>query len=423
MTTRPKILCLGVSYADIPAVVANGCASKHETKHAATAVSKTQHEQQQQQQQQQGNASCGTDRCRRGALTAEDAIRCVQEKLLNQMDGRDLTRVLATEELCQVDVYCVSQEKGTIYRPDRHLDSNFNRPSLVQRLQTAFCPDIQFHQIILDYFWIPTGWDVHHWSRHFFESVLLSFAKSKLILPHGSSSSSFSPTTTELYRAGVYLPFCFHCFQAVVTYAAKLTTLYNISFIRKTELHCITLWAGTQTIHRQQMQHVLGKRIDQEEVYCTFTSRHVKEMGCSAVGASKEDLIHIASSLEDFADVRFIVLEPLHISDPTHPHFIRGRFLGLTDPHCVQRGWSSAEKVVSMSPHRSIRSQQHSRSSFTTSSSLSSGAARKRTLSPSRFSSPRKSPRLQLHRPSPDSVLPISPLSSSLRPKVLFPPK
>jgi hypothetical protein len=361
-------------------------------------------------------------------LSVDDVIRLVEERILNQMDGRDLTRIVATEALCQVDVYCVSQEKGAIYRQDRHLDANFNRPSFVKKLQQAFSDDIQFDQIILDYFWIPTGWDVHHWSTNFFESVLISFAQSKLLSPLLPSMSGHAGP----FRNGIFLPFCFHCFQSVVTYTAILTSYYNISFLRKNQLQCIALWAGTQTVDKQRMQHILGKRIDQEEVYCTFSARHMKEMECSATGASKQELIHIANSLEDFPDIRFILLEPLHILDPSHPHYVPGSILGLTSPHRIQRGFRSDEKLMPFVEQRLVPATV-AQYLTTSSSSSSAVAARKRTASNVPTSSgcvhsPRKSPRFEFRRQSPDSVL-IESLQSSLstknkralRPKVLFP--
>jgi hypothetical protein len=403
---RPKILCLGVSYADVNATRGYNSSVRDVEPVATTNVLTTS------SAEHHSTSSLN-------AMTADDVICLVEERILNQMDGRDLTRILATEELCQVDVYCVSQEKGAIYRQDRHLDANFNRPTFVKKLQQAFSEDIQFDQIILDYFWIPTGWDVHHWSMSFFASVLNSFAKSKLISPSSPSTSAH----TGLYRNGIYLPFCFHCFQSIVTYSATLTSHYNISFIRKSDLQCITLWAGTQTINKQRMQHVLGKRIDQEEVYCTFTIRHLKEMECSAAGASKKELLDVARCLEDFPDIRFIILEPLHILDQKDPHYVAGRILGLTAPHCVRRGFHSDERLIPLS-----------KKSMVLQSSVSSPscevATRKRKVSnATSFSvnSPRKSPRFDSRHQSPDSVLPVSLQSSlttknkqALRPKVLF---
>jgi hypothetical protein len=388
---RPNILCLGVSYADVEAEI-----EKH-----------------------------GYDRSIiNNCMNAETVIRCVQEKILNQMDGRDLARILATEQICQANLYCVSQEKGAIYKQDRHLDANFNRPSFVKLLQDTFTTVQYFDQIILDYFWIPTGWDVHHWNMKFFETTLLSFAKANVIQP-------ISHMFHASFRRGIYLPFCFHCFQAIVTFSTKLTKYYNISFLRKNELHCITLWTGTQQINKMQMQHILGKRIDQEEVYCTFNARHIQEMGSGGSNsASKHELIALASCLEDFPDIRFILLEPLHTSDPSDPQYICGKFLGLVPPLSVQRGFRYDDKVSSQSPHRSM--QYPNPPSSTSSSSLI--ATRKRHASLSKdngyVNNPKKSTRYNLRNQSPKTVVmqPSALPSSSMRkqgttmlPKELFP--
>jgi hypothetical protein len=314
-SARPKILCLGVSYPNIEAVLEESDERRRRTMVDPNVI----------------------------VPTADTAIQCVKQKLLTQMDGRDLARCLATEEHCQVDVYCVSQEKGSIYREDRHLDANFNRASFVKLLKKQFGQECRFDQIILDYFWIPAGWDVHHWSNRFFESTLVDLAPLLSAFPPSLMNGSV--------RRGIFLPFCFHCFQAILTHEEKLRKYYNILFLRNNELSCVTLWAGTQCIDAKQMQTVLGKRKDQEEFYCTFTARHMREM--EGGGGSKEALMELASSLEDFAAVRFIVLEPLPIgAEHSNQQQTTGRFLGLTPPSRVKRGLKSGETSRASTPSR-----------------------------------------------------------------------
>jgi hypothetical protein len=308
---RPKILCLGVSYPDIEAQIRSGDAAR-----TAGLMGKT----------------ASTD--------AAMAMECVQRGILTQMDGRDLARCLATEERCNVDVYCVSQEKGALYRSDRHLDANFNRASFVSDVQKHF-EGCQFDQIILDYFWMPAGWDNVHWRRPFFEQTLINFAKCRTLQLSSADSTCFD----ELYRRGIYLPFCFHCFKAIVSHRKELKKYFNISFLRKDELGCLTLWSGTQSIGSRPMQHVLGKRIDQEEVYCSFGPRHIKEMGTG--DASTKDLVTLASSLEDFADIRFIVLEPISLEAGFKKTM--GSFLGLVNPQTVKRGFRHIESPTTPS--------------------------------------------------------------------------
>jgi hypothetical protein len=403
-TERPKILCLGVSYADLHAAL-NAKAASHPS-FTATAQSFND-----------------------AAITVDTVIQCVQDKIINPMDGRDLTRVVATEATCHVDVYCVSQEQGTLYRTDRHLHANFNRPSFVKKLSSTFTQDQQpqqYDQIILDYFWIPTGWDVHHWNKTFFETTLIQFAQRKLIVA-SPSLPSIVPND-RVYRRGIYLPFCLHCFQAIDTYRSKLQQYYNISYLRRNELHCMTLWVGTQSINDNQMQHILGKRIDQEEVYCTFSIRHIQEMESSGSGASKQELIHVATSLPDFSAIRFILLEPLPLADLTSKDTRGDNHNSLIPPNTDQRKSRSQMKVLSL--HSPVRSQLllkgvASPSSMTT--PTSKALVRKRFHPQTTINAVRKSPR-RIHQQSPISVVQVSlPSNSSVRlgkstlqPKALF---
>lgn len=324
---RPKILCLGVSFPDI---------GKH-----APAIEVTS-----------GDESSSDNR----RNTTTSAIDCVKRGILTQMDGRDLARCLATEERCNVDVYCVSQEKGATYRSDRHLDANFNRGSFVKKLQSHF-EGCEFDQIILDYYWIPAGWDTSHWRDSFFDQTLINFATSNVM-------GKTPPRTKKLpYRQGIFLPFCFRCFKAIVANRAKLKTHFNISFLRKGDLSCLALWSGTQSIDDSTMQHILGKRIDQEEVYCTFGPRHIKEM--ESCTGDRENLTFLANSLEDFADIRFIVLEPLVSATPIRSARLRmrtttttGCFLGLVDPRSVQRGFRHLDTSISVVPMGSRQSTE-----------------------------------------------------------------
>jgi hypothetical protein len=336
---RPKILCLGVSYPSIEAqLAARGHTPQLLGKSSNSCSSGTA-----------GDSTTARRSITTTTATSEAAIECVQRGILTQMDGRDLARCLATEEQCNVDVYCVSQEKGAIYRPDRHLDANFNRASFVKALQKHF-QGCQFDQIVLDYYWIPAGWDTEHWSKSFFHNTLIAFAKAKLLRNVPSSPAIMN----EKYKRGIYLPFCFHCFKAIVTFGNDLKQHFNISFLRKNELDSLAWWSGTQSIDGRRMQNILGKRIDQEEVYCTFGPRHIKEMGDGSV--SKFELVNLANSLEDFADIRFIVLETIPLVPPSDRLTMRGGktaagcFLGLVHPSKVKRGFRHVDTASIRTP-------------------------------------------------------------------------
>jgi hypothetical protein len=141
-------------------------------------------------------------------------------------------------------------------------------------------------------------------------------------------------------RSVIYLPFCLHCFKEVLATFEILKDYYNISFLRKRELRKVALWTGTQSIDARRMQTIFGKQVDQEEVYCTFNSRDIYEaMEDSRV--TNETLNGFASTLEDFQEIRFIVLKVLPTMLPnrvTRSKKVIGSFLGLTSPPKVKRG-------------------------------------------------------------------------------------
>jgi hypothetical protein len=72
-----------------------------------------------------------------------DVVRAVNQGYLPQMDGRDLTRCLASEQACHLDIYTVSQEEAAVYETTRHLDANFNRHNFLPQLHVAFARDEQ----------------------------------------------------------------------------------------------------------------------------------------------------------------------------------------------------------------------------------------------------------------------------------------
>jgi hypothetical protein len=253
-----------------------------------------------------------------------DAVRCGK---LTEMDGRDLARLIQTELECGVDAYTVSlEEAATQYRADRHLYANFNRHGFVSSVQRAFA-QVKFQQVLLDYFWIPSSWNANHWTRSFFK-VTLAQMKGLLVSSQGR----------------IYLPFCLHCFKEVLACRKTLLQTYNISFLYKHQLGEIALWRGTQTIAEQTMQFTLGKRRDQEELYCRF--------GPSAVmgqendpSITKTEILHYCRKLEDFEDIRFIVLEPIAedtIEDGARGRVkktMKGKILGLVRSSRVKRGF------------------------------------------------------------------------------------
>lgn len=90
--------------------------------------------------------------------SVDQAIECVRRGILTEMDARDLARCVATEQACDVDAYSSSREIGAVYRDDRHVYGDFNNRNFCKTLKKAFGQDVQFSQVILDYYWMPSGW-------------------------------------------------------------------------------------------------------------------------------------------------------------------------------------------------------------------------------------------------------------------------
>jgi hypothetical protein len=317
--------------------------------------------------------------------SVETVIECVQRGILTEMDGRDLSRCLATEKHCNADVYTVSQEKGALYDQNKHLEANFNRHSFCRELKKHFL-DTQFDQVILDYFWIPAGWNVQHWSRSFFEKTLVNLVKEQILYV------PFKPRKSKSEReiGVVYLPFCLHVFKEIVACREKLTRYYKISFLRQKDLKKVALWKGTQNIPPRIMQGIFGKRLDQEELYCSFDRRDVAG-AMEDPDISKETLVDLARRLEDFPDIRMIMLEPI-VQNEKKPRVTRSskiqteqvvpkdfvNFVGLTDASQVKRGFDTAMKRAPTTPKSAKRAPRSPKPSPTP--RVAKAGSRKRKL-------------------------------------------
>lgn len=250
----------------------------------------------------------GSDSGRHGCSVG-GVVESVWAKVLTQMDGRDLVRCWATEELCGVDVFCVSQEQGALYRAERHLEADFNHRNFVRDLEDHFGSRCHFDQIVLDYFWIPRGWDESHWKPLFFTNTLPAFAATGLL----NTSSNWSHREGRCRRESVvYLPCSIHCLREVAVAFDKLRVYYCISFLRKDELGEICLWAGTQSLDKSTMMSVFGKELSQEEIYCTVTQQQLRSMNDDP-RITKTAFLEFVGRLGDVSTVRFIALELLTV--------------------------------------------------------------------------------------------------------------
>eukprot|EP00592_Proboscia_alata_P030189 CAMPEP_0194440934 /NCGR_PEP_ID=MMETSP0176-20130528/118812_1 /TAXON_ID=216777 /ORGANISM="Proboscia alata, Strain PI-D3" /LENGTH=1988 /DNA_ID=CAMNT_0039265739 /DNA_START=119 /DNA_END=6085 /DNA_ORIENTATION=+ len=284
--------------------------------------------------------------------SVEQAVELVRRNVLTEMDGRDLARILSLEHVFNDTLaYTVSLENGSKYM-NRHLHANFNRKSLAREIKKQWGPSVKFRQIVLDYFWIPSGtWVMTHWTRSLFEFVLPSFVTEGLLLTKPKStksednwehqivcnSESYEPGTNEddigpdgmfldklsldgqysneekpMSKSGVvYLPFCMHCISQILGSYDALSKYYAISFVHKHELSEVSLWYGTSLIDSNLMQNWLGKAKNQEDSYCTFDP--VKEVKNSFDDSyvTKEELIDLFARIKDIPSVRMIRLEAL----------------------------------------------------------------------------------------------------------------
>ncbi|KAL3940392.1 MAG: hypothetical protein SGBAC_005068 [Bacillariaceae sp.] len=262
--------------------------------------------------------------------SVDRAVECVRRGILTEMDARDLARCVATEKACDVDCYSSSREIGAIYREDRHVYGDFNNRNFCKTLKKAFGEDVQFSQVILDYYWMPSGWLVTRWAKTLFQQTLPDLVKMNML----TFPSARSRNRKNFDEGVVYLPFCAHVCKELVGGVNLLSKYYAISFVKKSELPGHSLWKGTMSISGDTMQHVLGKRLDQEEVYCTFRKKDIFEnMEDSHV--SKPAVMRVLEAIEDYDNVRMIRLKPLRQHEPagimkqrlSEPE--KGGFIGL----------------------------------------------------------------------------------------------
>jgi hypothetical protein len=193
-------------------------------------------------------------------------------------------------------------------------------------------------------FFFFQGWLVTRWNKTLFQETLPDLVKYKLLSFPGARSRKSKSTnssknnnsnrsnndnankTTEndknvVFDAGgleegvVFLPFCAHVCKELVGAIKKLKQYYAITFVKKNELPGHILWKGTMNIDGDVMQHRLGKRLDQEEIYCTFNPTDIyQSMEDSHV--HKDDVMRMLLSIEDFDNIRMIRLRPLRQHEP-----------------------------------------------------------------------------------------------------------
>jgi hypothetical protein len=172
-------------------------------------------------------------------------------------------------------------------------------------------------------------WVMTHWGKSFFQ-VTLPLLVDILEAPQEKNDS--------VIEIGViFLPFCFHCCKQIVAALSTIDKYYEVSFVKKDELHMHALWNGTSDIDPSTMQEYLGKKINQEDFYCTFSPRDVAE-SMDDCTVTKENVIKYLRCIEDFEQVRMIRLKPIR-EKYRNSGMHRGGFVGLVHPIHIQRGY------------------------------------------------------------------------------------
>jgi len=293
------------------------------------------------------------------APSVERSVELVRRNLLNEIDGRDLARVVALEANNDILAYTVSIEEGAFY-DQRHLHANFNRSTLVSQMHKRWGDTVRFRQVILDYFWSPSGsWAMKHWQRSFFHDNIPRMVTDKLLnygdlknditfvsaLEEGNVEDNYISSTAAV----VYLPFGSHCLSQVVACYDKLSQYYTIGFLRKDQLDEHTLWKATNTICAESMRGWLSKNINQEEQYCKLDARQIK-CGTGDSSVTTEEILNVFNRIDRADEVRMIKLTALR---KFHPNF-KSHMLGSKPSLGMDKGgYVGLKRAITSLPYQS----------------------------------------------------------------------
>ena len=189
-------------------------------------------------------------------------LSLLEQKKLTKMNARDLVRILEIETSFNKLCYTVSLVQSIERFSERHLSVSFSSRNFMESLTTQFGLGCQFEQIILDYFWIPTGiWQKEHWTKAFFNKTLVEFATKDILIPHGV----------------IYLSFTVHCLCEIALEYDILNQLYMIGWVDKTNLAQNILWKATNKIDANVMFAFFEKQLNQEDIYCKISKQMFEE--------------------------------------------------------------------------------------------------------------------------------------------------
>jgi hypothetical protein len=156
-----------------------------------------------------------------------------------------------------------------------------------------------------------------------------------------------------------------------MVFACRNTLLrfYDVSFVHKHELDRVALWRGTQAIDELDMQAVLGKKLDQEEVYCRMGdfAHKIRAHATSSLVLS-QDLLDLSRRIPNVDELRFISLRPVPenaVVDVVRPRGRRskqeclpGRILGLVELPAKRRLIFATVETASPAPSRSKKKRR-----------------------------------------------------------------
>ena len=200
----------------------------------------------------------------------------------------------------------------------------------------------------------PQGWLVTRWNKTLFQETLPDLVKYDMLAYPGNRQRSQRKTKIkkehdkdeknelELEEGVVFLPFCAHVCKELVGGIDKLKKYFAITFVKKNELPGHALWKGTMSIDGNVMQHRLGKRLDQEEVYCTFQPKDIYE-SMEDAHVDKDEVMKMLLSIEDFENIRMIRLRPLRQHEP--PSVFRKRIVEPEIGGFIGLNWETGRQL------------------------------------------------------------------------------
>jgi hypothetical protein len=218
--------------------------------------------------------------------SVQQAVECLDAGILHQQHARDLARLVATEQCCGMRAYTVSLSEQSV-RADRHLMGNMKAAmALCTDISTKW-PKLWFDQVVMDYYWIPSGWLRSHIGAQAFVQLLRCIPG---LLNPGAS---------------VLLPFSIDVFECFVKWKDKLDEIYEVFYLDAEEVAAqCALVQGTNTIDANTMSK-LGKPSNQE-IYASITTRSIQQQHFTF--ATTEDVLSAFLNIDNGEKVRMIRL-------------------------------------------------------------------------------------------------------------------